>query len=240
MAEIEQPDDRGDRASLPSPRCAQIGLDPRAQPGQRAAERRRSSSYFARLARLAEIGVIAILLAALLVPADRLDMAVGLGAEPGVAIGGRQADRVQPVDLVAIGDALALGIPIAPAVAHLPAGDAGFAVVAIDDLWRHSAFPSASQRPLKMRGSIASFRNAAAAPAVGRGMIQPKGEPAWPTFPQARVLILATDGFEQSELFKPRQALIDAGAQVTLASIKTDPIQGVKHDEKRPRRSRPT
>lgn len=47
---------------------------------------------------------------------------------------------------------------------------------------------------------------------------------------QARVLILATDGFEQDELFTPRQALIDAGAKVTLASIKTDPIQGVKHD----------
>ena len=29
----------------------------------------------------------------------------------------------------------------------------------------------------------------------------------------ARVLMLATDGFEQDELFKPRQALLDAGAQ---------------------------
>ena len=50
---------------------------------------------------------------------------------------------------------------------------------------------------------------------------------------QARVLILATDGFEQYELFDPRQALLDAaGAKVTLASIKTDPIQGMKGDEK--------
>jgi len=54
--------------------------------------------------------VIAILLAAALVPADRLDMAVGLGAEPGVAIGGRQADGVEPVDLVTVGDTLALAI----------------------------------------------------------------------------------------------------------------------------------
>ena len=44
------------------------------------------------------------------------------------------------------------------------------------------------------------------------------------------VLILAADGFEQSELFKPRQALLDAGVKVTLASIKTDPIQGVQND----------
>ncbi|UVO51905.1 type 1 glutamine amidotransferase [Sphingomonas sp. SUN019] len=45
---------------------------------------------------------------------------------------------------------------------------------------------------------------------------------------KARILMLATDGFEDSELFDPRQALLDAGATVTLASIKTDPIQGVK------------
>lgn len=47
-----------------------------------------------------------------------------------------------------------------------------------------------------------------------------------PDLKNARVLMIATDGFENDELFKPRQALIDAGATVTLASIKTDPIQG--------------
>jgi protease I len=49
---------------------------------------------------------------------------------------------------------------------------------------------------------------------------------------QAKILFIATDGFEQSELFDPRKAVLDAGAQVTLASIKTDPIQGMKHDQK--------
>ncbi|WP_375398895.1 type 1 glutamine amidotransferase domain-containing protein [uncultured Sphingomonas sp.] len=48
----------------------------------------------------------------------------------------------------------------------------------------------------------------------------------------ARVLMIATDGFEQDELFKPRKALIDAGAVVTLASITTDPIRGEKEGEK--------
>ena len=48
----------------------------------------------------------------------------------------------------------------------------------------------------------------------------------------AKVLILATDGFEQSELFDPRQALLDAGAEVVIASIALDPIQGMKHDRK--------
>lgn len=51
-----------------------------------------------------------------------------------------------------------------------------------------------------------------------------------PDLSQARILFLATDGFEESELFEPRQALIDAGAQVTLASNKTGPIRGVRND----------
>jgi len=45
--------------------------------------------------------------------------------------------------------------------------------------------------------------------------------------------MLATDGFEEAELFDPRQALLDAGVQVTLASIKTDPIQGVVNDDEK-------
>jgi protease I len=51
-----------------------------------------------------------------------------------------------------------------------------------------------------------------------------------PAITDAKVLILATDGFEESELMKPREALMDAGATVTLASIKTDPIQGMEGD----------
>lgn len=47
-----------------------------------------------------------------------------------------------------------------------------------------------------------------------------------------KVLIMATNGFENSELFEPRQALIDAGVTVTVASLSLDPIQGTIHDEK--------
>ena len=50
---------------------------------------------------------------------------------------------------------------------------------------------------------------------------------------QARVLMIAADGFETVELFEPRKALEEAGVQVTLASIKTDPIQGMKGDIRR-------
>lgn len=51
-----------------------------------------------------------------------------------------------------------------------------------------------------------------------------------PAIDQSKVLIIATDGFEQSELFKPRETLLDRGATVTLASIGIDPIQGMEHD----------
>jgi protease I len=47
-----------------------------------------------------------------------------------------------------------------------------------------------------------------------------------------KVLIIATNGFEQDELFKPRQALLDAGVEVTLASLGREPIQGETHGRK--------
>lgn len=53
-----------------------------------------------------------------------------------------------------------------------------------------------------------------------------------PALDQSKILILATDGFEQSELFDPRDSLIGARATVHLASPEKAPIQGMKHDEK--------
>lgn len=41
-----------------------------------------------------------------------------------------------------------------------------------------------------------------------------------------KVAILATDGFEQSELFEPRKALQEAGAEVKIVSLKTGEIKG--------------
>jgi len=52
-----------------------------------------------------------------------------------------------------------------------------------------------------------------------------------PSIPNSRVLIVATDGFEEWELFGPRQILQQRGAEVVLASLKTDPIQGTVHDD---------
>ncbi len=52
-----------------------------------------------------------------------------------------------------------------------------------------------------------------------------------PQISEARILIVATDGFEESELFGPREILQKRGTEVVLASLKTDPIQATVHDD---------
>ena len=46
------------------------------------------------------------------------------------------------------------------------------------------------------------------------------------------VAILATDGFEESELEKPLEALRNAGTDVAVIGLKPGRIQGMKHAEK--------
>jgi protease I len=52
-----------------------------------------------------------------------------------------------------------------------------------------------------------------------------------PSIPNSRILIVATDGFEEWELFGPRQILQERGAEVVLASLTLDPIQATVHDD---------
>jgi protease I len=47
-----------------------------------------------------------------------------------------------------------------------------------------------------------------------------------------RVAVLATDGFEESELTEPMQVLEDAGAEVKVVSLKAGEIQAFQHDTK--------
>jgi protease I len=47
-----------------------------------------------------------------------------------------------------------------------------------------------------------------------------------------RVAILATDGFEDAELAKPRRALAEAGAKTVVLAPKGGEIQGFHHDQK--------
>jgi protease I len=46
-----------------------------------------------------------------------------------------------------------------------------------------------------------------------------------------KIAILATDGFEQSELMVPKQTLEDAGAEVDIVSLKGGKIWGWQHDD---------
>src|ERR1041384_6149662 len=47
-----------------------------------------------------------------------------------------------------------------------------------------------------------------------------------------KVAILATDGFEEVELTRPKKALEDAGAKTSVVSIKSGKIQGMNHADK--------
>jgi protease I len=52
-----------------------------------------------------------------------------------------------------------------------------------------------------------------------------------PSIDQSRILIMATDGFEEHELFGPRAILKDRGAKVVLASPSMTPIQATVLDD---------
>ncbi|MBV8908606.1 MAG: type 1 glutamine amidotransferase [Sphingomonas sp.] len=52
-----------------------------------------------------------------------------------------------------------------------------------------------------------------------------------PEISRSRVLIVATDGFEEWELFGPREILQKGGAEVLLASLNRQPIQATVHDD---------
>ncbi|GAA4742596.1 type 1 glutamine amidotransferase domain-containing protein [Sphingomonas daechungensis] len=52
-----------------------------------------------------------------------------------------------------------------------------------------------------------------------------------PEISNARILIVSSDGFEESELFGPRQIFQDRGANVKLASPDLKPIQATVHDD---------
>ena len=52
-----------------------------------------------------------------------------------------------------------------------------------------------------------------------------------PKIADAKVLIMATNRFEESELFGPLERLRAAGAEVKLASIDREDIQATVHDE---------
>ena len=158
LGQIQQADDGGNRAVLAQAALRQVAVQPGAQPGQGAAEVR-AAGIFRRLLRGAEIGMIAILLASLVVISRRLDMAKGGRAEPAVAIGGGQGDGVQPVDFVPVGDSLPITIIIGPSAFERASRDAGACIIRVDECGLGHIFLLMPQNP----PFIASFRNPAGA-----------------------------------------------------------------------------
>src|SRR6202007_823228 len=77
-----------------------------------------------------KIGVIAVLLAAAIIDAGRLELAVRILAEPGIFVGGRERNGVQPIDGLSVGDAH-FSFEIRPIAAHAPARVARLAVAAV-------------------------------------------------------------------------------------------------------------
>lgn len=57
------------------------------------------------------------------------------------------------------------------------------------------------------------------------------GTPANPSLTNVRVAILATNGFEESELTSPKKALEEAGAEVQVIALELGQIQGMQHDK---------
>ena len=52
-----------------------------------------------------------------------------------------------------------------------------------------------------------------------------------PQISDTRVLIMATNRFEESELFGPREILLAKGAEVVLASLDREEIMATMHDD---------
>ena len=52
-----------------------------------------------------------------------------------------------------------------------------------------------------------------------------------PRIADSKILIVATDGFEESELFGPLEILMKGGAEVKLASPALEPIQATVRDD---------
>src|SRR3954468_17898327 len=141
---IEQAHDRGEDLAPAEIGGAQVALDTVAKPWQHLAEFEHALEFRA-VARLAVLRVIPVLLAPARIARGRLDVAVGIRADPHVAPRRRNGEAVQPFRDAVIGDAAAARMKVNPAFARAVAPDA---VDAIGDVAQSRA---ARARPV-LRG----------------------------------------------------------------------------------------
>src|SRR6185437_13151015 len=82
-----------------------------------------------------------------------------------------------------------------------------------------------------LHASLYSSTGISAQPSGRVPVVATRGVKEMPLITESRILIVATNGFEEWELFGPRQILRNRGAEVVLASLTRDPIQGTVHDQ---------
>src|SRR5579884_2077889 len=118
---VEQSHDGGENGFARELAFLQVLFDAAPETRQRLAELEQAL-VFCVLALGSEVRMIAVLLAAPRIDSRGLQMSVRIRAKPGVFVSRRQADGIEPIDLVAVGDAIAFSVEIGPVTAHpLPA-----------------------------------------------------------------------------------------------------------------------
>ena len=121
---VEQPDGRGDDTFEREVAAPHVGVDPLAEDRQRMAEVDQRLEL-GLLSGALPFGVVAVLLAALGVAAGRLDVTVGVDAEPHVRPRRRDHEPAQALDRLAIPQRRALDVEVDEAAPAPPAAVAG-------------------------------------------------------------------------------------------------------------------
>ena len=127
---VEQPDDRGYDALARQLALAQVPVKPLADGGQRARELGQAEILHLVAARRPAL-MVAVLLAAALVAPGRLQVAVGVSADPDVRPGRRNRQHADAVERCGIAHRAAVDLLVAEALAAPPTPDARFGVADI-------------------------------------------------------------------------------------------------------------
>jgi hypothetical protein len=126
---LEQADDRGEHFFARQAALAEVGAGALADLRQRLGEGEQPSVLHL-VARVAPPRVIAVLLAAARVAPGRLHVAARIGADPDVGPRRRDRERVDALNLRAIGDGAAARVDIAESAQAAQPPDAGRALIA--------------------------------------------------------------------------------------------------------------
>jgi len=124
QAEVEQPEGCGHHAPAAHPALGQVRRHPAPGLGQPGGDLQHAI-VLAGVAVGTPLLVVSVLSATRLVRTDRLQVAVGPGADPDVGVGGRNGEPLAPLDDLAVADPVPLGVVEDPAPPGPTPGEAG-------------------------------------------------------------------------------------------------------------------